>query len=185
MNLTVQLEALEKGIFVREKNKIVHKEVSYIGKDEVVVTEYSCRLGFDDDYYEDPNIYYNISDYGRDWALTKEELADYFKLVELEQYFAGSELPSCKYVYKIGGKFNIGDLVIGMNYVGKIVKIVEDDDFLYKETKLCTDTEAYKKLIDLKTDETRRKGFNVCDIDTINNCAHYAAITLAKLKGEC
>lgn len=181
MNLTVQLKALRKGIFVRnEDGTIEHRMVSYIGEDEVIVSEF---LLFSEEE-DSPWTYYDLKNYGRDWALTKKELENYFKLVELEQYFSGSDLPSCKYVYKIGGKFNIGDLVIGSNYVGKIVKIADEDGYQYKETNLCTDTEAYKKLIDLKTDEKRKKGFNVCDIDIINNCANYAAVTLAKLKGE-
>lgn len=181
MNLTVQLKALRKGIFVRnEDGTIEHRMVSYIGEDEVIVSEF---LLFSDEE-DNPWSYYNLKNYGRDWALTKKELENYFKLVELEQYFSGSDLPSCKYVYKIGGKFNIGDLVIGNNYVGKIVKIVNDDGYQYKETNLCTDTEAYKKLMALKTFCQRQNKINVSDIDSINACANYAAVTLAKLKGE-
>lgn len=76
---------------------------------------------------------------------------DDFKYVLLEQYFSGSRFPASKYVYKIKQlEYVPGALVVGENYVGRIVHEVESPDpqFSYYFTALASKAEALSKLRD-------------------------------------
>lgn len=76
---------------------------------------------------------------------------DDFKYVLLEQYFPGHRSSVSKYVYKIKKlEYTKGALVMGENYVGRIIKEVRKPDpkFNYHFTSLASKAEALSKLRD-------------------------------------
>ena len=148
-NLELALKALKNGIVIRgERNNYYYEKVYAINEYTVIVDE--TGLGDWDREEYDNYGYYSIKDYGDTWALSKKELDEYFKYVLLEQYFDGDDTPVNKYIYKIGGKFKIGDIVYGKKYVGKIIEevdlsSVDQSTIKYKRTYLCdSKTFAYK-----------------------------------------
>lgn len=74
-----------------------------------------------------------------------------FKYVLLEQYFPGHRTSVSKYVYKINTlDYTPGALVVGENYVGRVIHEVKSPDpkFSYHFTELASKAEALSALRD-------------------------------------
>jgi hypothetical protein len=123
LDLTIQLQALENGIFIRNDDmSIVHKDIDSIGRNKVMVYESHEGFGdWDSDYCENPYDSYFLKDYGAKWALTVQELKDWYRYVLVRQYFKDREEPVEKYVYLVGKEVQTGQLVCSWDWIGKVI----------------------------------------------------------------
>ena len=82
------------------------------------------------------------------------------KYVLLEQYFGSNTKSVSKYVYLIkGDEFQKGALVIGDNYVGKIIQEVRkvDSRVSYKYTNRCYDIDKAKRALEERYMDDQRR----------------------------
>lgn len=72
IGLITLFKALDNGIYYRKENDIYKIDINYICKNKLGYIGYS--LGAYDDDYPDIDIWFLFKDYGKTWALTKDEL---------------------------------------------------------------------------------------------------------------
>lgn len=72
IDLVTLFKALKDGIYYRKENDIRKININYICKNKLGYIGYS--LGAYDADYPDINIWFLFKDYGKTWALTKDEL---------------------------------------------------------------------------------------------------------------
>lgn len=145
----IQTRALENGIWVVSESGPYHRDVYAVNSKEIIVK----RMPFAEfDYDENEYMHYNLNDYGKKWALTKEEILveNTCKYVLIKQIFFNSDqlVIAQKYEYEIEGNFKVGDLVCvsqinsDLLSIGKIVaEVPKNDTYTYKKVRKMTEAE--------------------------------------------